>query len=66
MEDVMAKKKADAETWPKILPGGTIYLGLVPDDDPIYRGGWNFLTGKNLKPKSSRPSETSSQAPTRK
>jgi hypothetical protein len=39
----MAQKKPDAETWPKILPGGSIYHGLVSGDDPIYQGGWNFI-----------------------
>jgi hypothetical protein len=30
--------------------GGVTYHGTLPDDDPIYKGGWNFLSGKNLKP----------------
>ena len=28
-------------------PGAT-YMGMVPDNDEIYRSGWNFLIGKNL------------------
>jgi hypothetical protein len=30
--------------------GGTTWRGWVPDDDPRYTGGWNFLFGKNLNP----------------
>jgi len=26
--------------------GGVTYHGSIPDDDPRYQGGWNFLSGK--------------------
>ena len=29
--------------------GSVTYQGPVPDDDPMYQGGWNFLLGSNLK-----------------
>jgi len=48
-------------TEPKLKPdditpvphkkGGATYRGTVPDDDPRYQGGRNFLAGKNLAPK---------------
>jgi hypothetical protein len=28
--------------------GRVTYHGFVPDTDPRYGSGWNFLTGKNL------------------
>jgi hypothetical protein len=28
---------------------GAVWQGMVPDDHPIYRSGWNFLAGVNLK-----------------
>jgi hypothetical protein len=31
--------------------GRLIYHGSVPDTDPRYKGGWNYLSGKNLTPK---------------
>ncbi len=36
-------------TGKKIQTGGVTYHGFLPDTDPIYQGGWNFLNGKNLK-----------------
>jgi len=30
--------------------GRLIYHGFVPDADPRYGSGWNFLAGKNLNP----------------
>ncbi len=34
---------------------GATFRGSLPDDDPRYRGGgWNFLMGKNLAPKSDK------------
>ena len=34
---------------------GVTWHGFLPDDDPRYRGGgWNFLMGKNLAPKSDK------------
>jgi hypothetical protein len=28
--------------------GKVTYHGTLPDTDPIYKGGWNFLAGVNL------------------
>jgi hypothetical protein len=30
--------------------GRVTYHGFVPDTDPRYGSGWNFLAGKNLNP----------------
>jgi hypothetical protein len=30
--------------------GRVTYHGPVPETDPRYRSGWNFLSGKNLRP----------------
>jgi hypothetical protein len=35
---------------PKTRQGGAIYHGFVPDTDPRYKSGWNYLSGKNLNP----------------
>ena len=32
----------------KIPMGRVIYEGSVPDTDPRYNTGWNYLSGKNL------------------
>jgi hypothetical protein len=29
---------------------GATYKGSLPDTHPIYKGGWNFLLGKDLNP----------------
>jgi hypothetical protein len=34
-----------------------IWEGFVPDTDPRYGGGWNYLSGKNLNPHSAKPSK---------
>jgi hypothetical protein len=44
------KPTEDRKPAPPRKKGGVVYHGIVPDDDPIYKGGWNFLSGKNLKP----------------
>ena len=31
--------------------GRLIDKGSVPDTDPRYSSGWNYLSGKNLRPK---------------
>jgi hypothetical protein len=31
--------------------GGATYHGFVPDTDPRYSSGWNYLSPKNLRPK---------------
>jgi hypothetical protein len=36
--------------------GKLTYHGFVPDTDPRYNSGWNFLSGKNLNPGSKTPS----------
>jgi hypothetical protein len=39
------------EHLPVQLPGGSVYLGWLPANDPLYENaGWNFLIGKNLNP----------------
>lgn len=35
---------------------GATWHGFLPDDAPIYKGGWNFLDGRNL-PKAKRAPE---------
>ena len=44
------KPTEDRKPAPPRKKGGATYHGSLPDDDPIYKGGWNFLAGKNLKP----------------
>jgi hypothetical protein len=41
-------KEPKPPTQPK---GRVIYKGSVPDTDPRYASGWNYLSGKNLAPK---------------
>jgi hypothetical protein len=36
------------EGGPKPLQGGATWHGCVPDTDPRYKSGWNYLCGKNL------------------
>ena len=52
-EDRQKLNRAPIETSQPPKPKGKVtYLGLLPDDDPIYtEGGWNFIMGKNLNPK---------------
>ena len=38
-------------TGPKTPQAGATFHGFVPDTDPRYNGGWNYLSGKNLRPK---------------
>jgi len=33
--------------------GRATYHGFVPDTDPRYSSGWNFLIGENMTPKPS-------------
>jgi hypothetical protein len=35
---------------------GATYHGMVPDDHPIYRGGWNFVASANMRPSTSKAS----------
>jgi hypothetical protein len=42
----MSKEPKDI-TQPK---GRMICRGFVPDTDPRYNSGWNYLSGKNLRP----------------
>jgi hypothetical protein len=48
------KPTEDRKPAPPRKKGGATYHGSLPDDDPIYKGGWNFLAGKNLKPASKK------------
>jgi hypothetical protein len=47
MEGFFMSKKPKDITQPK---GRVTYHGFVPDTDPRYGSGWNFLAGKNLRP----------------
>ena len=44
------RRQAVSTTGKKIRPVGATYLGSVPDTDPRYKSGWNYLSGKNLNP----------------
>ena len=44
-------------TEPKKKKAGATWGGFLPDTDPIYQGGWNFLTGANLNPALPPPSD---------
>jgi hypothetical protein len=49
--------------------GGATYHGFVPETDPRYSSGWNFLAGKNLNPmpaKDDAQEIAQSEAPTAK
>jgi hypothetical protein len=44
--------------------GGLIWHGWVPDTDPIYRTGWNFIGRSSLNRPSGEPSsEQKREAP---
>jgi len=43
-------KEPKQPTQPK---GQVTYKGSVPETDPRYNSGWNYLSGKNLRPKPS-------------
>jgi hypothetical protein len=43
-------------TGKKTQKGGVTYHGFIPDTDPRYKSGWNFITGSNLNPRSTEPS----------
>jgi hypothetical protein len=45
MEGFFMSNKPKPPTQPK---GRVIYKGSVPDTDPRYDSGWNYLSGKNL------------------
>jgi hypothetical protein len=45
MEGFFMSKEPKPPTQPK---GRLIYKGSVPDTDPRYNSGWNYLSGKNL------------------
>jgi len=49
-------------TGKKTQAVGNTWKGFVPDTDPRYKSGWNYLSGKNL----SQPSDTKSQEATEK
>jgi hypothetical protein len=38
-------------TEQKTRLGGATWHGFIPETDPRYQSGWNFLSGKNLRPK---------------
>jgi hypothetical protein len=63
----MSKKSkaasAEGTTGKPIRMGRITYLGSAPATDPIYTGGWNFLSSKFLNPRSRQQSEESSQQP---
>ena len=51
---LMAKKsKATDKKTPR---ANVIWKGSAPATDPIYTGGWNFLSGKFLNPRSEKKS----------
>jgi hypothetical protein len=35
-------------TKQKTRRGGATFHGFVPENDPRYQSGWNYLSGKNL------------------
>jgi hypothetical protein len=45
-------------TGGKNRKGGATWKGFIPDTDPMYKSGWNFLSGKNLNQRSTEPSST--------
>ena len=52
-------------TGQKTQKGGATYRGSLPATDPIYKSGWNYLSGKNLNPHSGKPSSAPNQPPKR-
>jgi len=42
---------------------GITWKGFVPDTDPSYTGGWNYLIGKNLNPHSGKASKKEQAKP---
>ena len=42
---------------------GATYRGSVPDTDPLYQGGWNFILGRNLNLQSGEASTDTSPPP---
>ena len=44
-------------TGPKTKKVGATYRGSLPDTDPIYKAGWNFLASANLNPFLPPPSD---------
>jgi hypothetical protein len=48
-------------TGKPIKLGKVTYLGLLPATDPIYKAGWNFLSGKNLNPRFKKQSTAAEQ-----
>jgi hypothetical protein len=48
-------------TGKPIRRGRIIWLGWAKETDPIYKGGWNFLSSKFLNPRSAQQSEKSPQ-----
>src|SRR5262249_12257566 len=51
------RRQAVSTTWKPIQVGRITYKGSVPDTDPRYKSGWNYLSGKNLNPHSAKPSK---------
>jgi hypothetical protein len=56
------RKRVEDMTGKKTQAVGNTWKGFVPDTDPRYKSGWNYLSGKNL----SQPSDTKSQEATEK
>jgi len=50
-------------TGPKTKKAGATWRGFLPDTDPIYRSGWNFLAGANLNPVLPPPSDEGASEP---
>jgi hypothetical protein len=49
--------KANDDRVQQTRRGRLIWKGWAKDTDPIYSGGWNFLSTKHLNPRSDRKSE---------
>jgi hypothetical protein len=60
-EGFSAKLPADdpSTTGKPIRQARVTWLGSAKDTDPIYKGGWNFLSSKFLNPRSPQQSEES-------
>jgi hypothetical protein len=51
-------------TGKPIRQGRITWHGFVPDTDPRYKSGWNFLSSKHLNPRSPQQSEKPPQPST--
>jgi hypothetical protein len=45
----IAQKRSQPVSTQRPRPAGVTFHGFVPDTDPRYSSGWNFLSGKNLR-----------------